>query len=300
MRLGIVASERPYAEHVLPIWEALHPNERAVCAESGAEPLTGYAASTWLAAAPRDLRSVYRWSKAPAAFMDHGTGLQWYGQAGRAAIGRAALIMAPNEFMAERYRDAFPKSEIVVIGTPKMDELATIGKHGGPPTLAVSFHWTGMRLSPAPMMRFEAELFDLAASDEIQLLGHAHPRIWPEARRWYLERGIEPVETFAEVVARADVYACDHSSTIYEWAALGRPAILLDVGETGVLRSTGLRYTTFADVGWHVTPGDLADVFAIALEFGPPEGAANVADFYPYIGESTDRALAALRGLDAA
>src|SRR5690606_11471308 len=40
--------------------------------------------------------------------------------------------------------------------------------------------------------------------------------------------GIEVVERFEEVVERADVYCCDASSTLYEFAALDRPVGVLN------------------------------------------------------------------------
>ena len=49
-----------------------------------------------------------------------------------------------------------------------------------------------------------------------------------EAIRFYEAHGIEYVPDFDDVLRRADVYACDNSSTLYEFASTGRPVVVLN------------------------------------------------------------------------
>ena len=135
----------------------------------------------------------------------------------------------------------------------------------------------------------------------MKLIGHAHPRVWAVAEKFYREVGIEPVQDFADVVSRAFVYVVDHSSTAYEWAALGRPVVLMDRGGTLAVPSpTGLRYEHHADIGPHVTPETLPEVAAAALDGDPEHSAERKAAteaLFPYLGCATERAVDVLRSL---
>lgn len=302
MKLGVAATSPAYRDHVTPIWSGLEPEERSwfLVDEERFGVHAPPAPTTWLTASTRDLRRVLReFHAGRLVYMDHGVGLQLLGAAGISQLRRASLILAPNEFTAAHHR-ASTAIPVEIIGTPKMDRLAQLPRSSSGPTIAVSFHWTSMsRLDPPPTVIFEQAIAELAAREDLTVIGHGHPRAWEQLRPWYLERGIEPVARFEDVVRRADVYACDHSSTIYEWAALGRAAILLDVPAT-VKRSSGLRYTDHADVGYHATPATLHWVVEHVFANGPPPEAGNVSiELFPYLGCATSRAIDVLRNHDA-
>lgn len=292
MRLCVFATRDPYREHVRPIWDALQFSEAAGFVHQ-AERLRHVDATVWLTAASRDYSQLR--GRTPSVLMEHGCGLQDYPAAELARLSRADLVLAPNEWVASRYRKAGAKVEIV--GTPKMDALSTI-EAPRTETVAVSFHWSGARMMRgSTLMQFRDELAVL--SSRFNLIGHAHPRIWGTARTFYESLGIPAVQSFSEVVKQADVYVCDHSSTIFEWCALGRPVVLLDrPGIRQQIRISGLRYSSHEAVGAHVGPGRLADAIDVAL-FGDPEHAearrAATAALFPHLGTSTQRALDVLR-----
>jgi UDP-N-acetylglucosamine:LPS N-acetylglucosamine transferase len=105
--------------------------------------------------------------------------------------------------------------------------------------------------------------------ERFRVLGHGHPRLYG-IERDYRRAGIEYVPEFADVCRRADVYVCDNSSTLYEFAATGRPVVVLN--GPGYRRDVhhGLRFWEAADVGIQVDhPRDLPDAVAEALSDPP-------------------------------
>lgn len=307
MRLGLQVSHRQYVDHMAPIWRALEHQERGevVIAPSGVEGYaaargltsSGRGADLWLSCALRDLRKVLG-RQLRAAYMEHGTGLQWYPSTGLRSISAADLVAAPNEFIARMYRREMPLQHVEVIGTPKLDELLEIPAESDGRTVAVSFHWTSMRRARIrPHERFEEAIVELAR--HYTVIGHGHPHVWGFLEGWWREHDIEPVADFSEVVRRADVYACDHSSTIYEWAAIGRPVVLLDhPGQASYPKvPSGLRYEHHADVGEHATEHTLAGAIdrAFSADAFTERREAITAELYPFLGKASERAVDVLR-----
>ncbi len=282
-----VATHDSYRQHLRPVYEA-----------TGGEWITTKAdlpesAEVWVTASARDFAEV---RKLPGrhVVMEHGVGLQWYSTQHLARFARADVIAAPNAYIADRYRTFDSRTRVEIVGTPKMDGLLEVPLESDGRTVAVSFHWTGMRSGRTIPRAFRDELRRLA--EHTTVLGHAHPRFFDLAAKFYVGLGIEPVADFTEVVRRADVYACDHSSTIYEWAALDRPVVLLERGGS-VPQSSGLRYTDHADVGPSATPDTLTEVALLSLG-GDPEHAdqraAATAELFPYLGHATANVVAIL------
>jgi hypothetical protein len=125
------------------------------------------------------------------------------------------------------------------------------------PTVAISFHWE-VRLYRESGSAFgyyrphvPAAVRDLRAAG-VTVLGHAHPRAARKLAPWWKSLGVEFVPTFAEVVERADLYAVDNSSTLYEFASLGRPVVVLNAPHYRRDVEHGLRFWSCADVGRQV------------------------------------------------
>jgi UDP-N-acetylglucosamine:LPS N-acetylglucosamine transferase len=107
-----------------------------------------------------------------------------------------------------------------------------------------------------------------------RVIGHGHPKgDWPaRLQRIYRRAGInEYVPDFDEVCRRADLYVCDNSSTLFEFAATGRPVLVLNHPDYRRHVEHGLRFWRAATVGIQVDqPHELLAAVARALE-DPPE-----------------------------
>ena len=265
--IRIVASELQYRDHLAPL-EGLGPD-------------------LVLVASTKDLRN-----NPGAVYMDHGCGLQWHGPRTLDSIRADARgVLAPNEYLAGRYAAAGIVAGVV--GTPKLDALLKVPRPSGP--VAISLHWTTVAYSRV-LGDYRGAFAELAA--RVEVIGHGHPRAWSKLRPYWEGLGVEPVADFAEVVRRAGTYVCNHGSTIYEWAALDRPVVLLEVpGQERLIRtSSGLRYTDHAWVGEHATPETLVDVVrdVRVRDVFARQRAAATAELYPYLGRSVERALEVL------
>lgn len=231
-----------------------------------------------------------------SVYMEHGVGLQWHGSRTLDNIRENAVgVMVPNGFIRDRF--ALEGIDAEVIGTPKLDVLSRIGyQQDGP--VAISFHWLSLYRSPI-LRDYQAAIADLAS--RYWVIGHGHPRARETLEPFWERMGIEYVPEFVDVVERASVYVCDHSSTIYEWAALDRPVVLMDYrGQQGFISvSSGIRYDRWADIGPHATPETLG--FAVDMAVEAPEGHAKARreatrSLYPYRGCAVPRTLEVLDG----
>ena len=210
-------------------------------------------------------------------FMEHG--------AGQAYTDRVALpghpsyaggkdredtiaFLVPNEYAARLWRKAYPDARVEVIGCPRLDTLPA--RQPGPgPVVAISFHWPAFTCPEAGTAfgYYKSALPSLAKA--FTTIGHAHPKAdW--GRRMaarYTEAGIPFVEDFDDVCRQADVYVVDNSSTLFEFAATGRPVVVLNSPEYRRNVNHGLRFWDAAQVGVNVDrAGDLNNGIALALE----------------------------------
>jgi CDP-glycerol:poly(glycerophosphate) glycerophosphotransferase len=208
------------------------------------------------------------------AIMEHGAGQSYGGRerSGRhgsyaGGLGRdASLFLHPGPHPAARDRAAYPDARVEVVGSPILDTLP--GREGAPgAVVAVSFHFNAT-IAPESRTAFPwvwAALSELAG--KVQLIGHAHPVHFQKMRRFYRMAGIEAVPEFSEVCRRADVYVCDNSSTIFAFAATGRPVVLLNPPWYDRNVDHGLRFWEASGVGVNCNnPADLLRCLSEALE----------------------------------
>lgn len=246
------------------------------------------------------------------AYMEHGAGQAYIGQRGMAArqasyaggIDRedTELFLVPNEYAANLWREAYPDARVEVIGSPRLDTLPArrIDPIAPAPTIAISFHWPAFVApeSDTALGHYLAALPDLA--NRFHLIGHAHPKgDWPQRMaRLYRRAGIEFVPDFDEVCRRADLYVCDNSSTIFEFASTGRPVVLLNSPYYRRDVHHGLRFWSAAHVGLQVDqPRDLVPTIARTLEdsgdlFAAREDALSIV--YAYRTGAAERAARAI------
>jgi hypothetical protein len=187
------------------------------------------------------------------------------------------LFLAPNEHAADRWRRAYPNAAVEVVGCARLDDLPARGP--GPITVAIGFHWNCFTFpeTRSTFAWYRNALREVAES--FNVIGHGHPRARDLPRK-YRGLGIEYVETFDEVCERADVYVCDNSSTLFEFAATGRNVVVLNAPWYRTSQHHGLRFWDAADVGPQVWQPDML-VGAIQRALSSP----------PAVVEARERAL---------
>lgn len=240
--------------------------------------------SVALVASYGDLAYARRRGYRRIVLMQHGAG-QSYGGDRRTAHHPAypggddnddvGLFIVPNQHAADRWRERYPAARVEVAGCPR---LAVLPRRAGSlgieaaavrePTVAVSFHWNYHGI---PEMRsafdwYRGGLAELAR--QYHVIGHAHPKR-RDLAAWYPAHGIEYVADFDEVLRRADVYVCDNSSSMFEFATTGRPVVVLSAPwyRRGVQH--GLRFWEASGVGVGCEqPAELGAAVQAALEDG--------------------------------
>lgn len=290
-RIAFFAGEGHFLDHLAPVWHELPLENRAGfhvktedllehALERGVDAVVGIpepGVVTYVAAIG-DLRRVTKSDRSRKIILaEHGAGQTYSSRhpsyAGGLGRENVILFVVPNMHAAKRNRARYPRTPNAVVGCPKLD-----GWHpeppAGPPVAVVSFHWR-CKVAPETDTAYDHFLPVLEQTrDEleragVELLAHAHPRLLPEAGPIFDELGLEVVHDFDEVVRRAHVYAVDNSSTLFEFAALDRPVVVLNSPRYRKGVEHGLRFWTCADVGPNVdNPARLAETILRSLEDG--------------------------------
>jgi hypothetical protein len=207
--------------------------------------------------------------------MQHGIG-QSYSDTNPAYPGgrdndAVGLFLVPGEQPAERWRNAYPRARVEVVGSPRLDDLPR--RSDGPVTVALTFHWRQGGNEKSTAFAFYRKVIPELA-EQFHLIGHGHPRA-TRLPRFYAKAGIEYVPSFEEVCRRADVLVFDNTSAGFEFAATGRPVVVLNSPEYRRRVNHGLRFWDAADVGVEVEcPADLGPAITRALELRTEDVAA--------------------------
>jgi hypothetical protein len=286
MPIDALGYEPQFLDHLAAVWMALPERGRFLTDPSLVEyargkgidaeglavdlrlPFIGKPDRKALVASYGDMKKGRRLGYGNFARFEHGIG-QNYGTkhpsyAGGADADDVSLFLVPNEYSGNLWHTVYPDVQVDVVGSPRLDGLPRRGSAGR--VVAVSWHW---RCDVAPETQpafphFARVLPELAR--RYTVLGHGHPRIIDDLAPYYVKAGIEVVRDFDEVCRRADLYACDNSSTMYEFASTGRPVLTLNA--PGYRRTVhfGLRFWDAADVGLQVDePAELIPAVAAAL-----------------------------------
>lgn len=322
--IDFAAAQRHYVDHLLPIWCALEPSERGefyvarTVADHlealGVTPTIGIGGARWrqglvVVASYPDLK---RTGGRPAALVEHGAG-QDYGDQNPSNPGgtnreNVRLFLCPSESVAERNRRAYPDAAVAVVGCPKLDAWHNLEpsdarvpacKGSGHPVVAVAFHWDNTQAPESrwALPHYLEQLSTLAR--RYSLIGHGHPRAWGHLQSIWRSLEVEPVAQFSEVLDRADLYVCDNSSTLYEFASTGRPVLCLNAPWYRRDVSHGLRFWDHPPGLQVDEPGELEAMVALALS-DPPEAreirARGVGHAYAFVdGRAAERSAQALR-----
>lgn len=302
MKVDFLASEVHYVEHMLPIYVAM-PEEARGEFIIGGRPEN-----------PDRLTVVsafgdYKLLKGPAVFMEHGCGLSYSNNhpsyAGAPDRENVALFLDVNERTRALNAAAHPHVKGVVVGDPKLDAWLARGPkaRGSRPTVAFSHHWD-CKVVPetrSAFPHFKMAYVRMARQRGLpfRMLGHGHPRAWQQLGRFWREIRIDAARFFSDVVSEADVYVCDNSSTIYEFAALDRPVVVLNAPFYRKNVNHGLRF-------WEHVPGEQVDepqrlsaAILRALRDDPfaEERRRAVDEVYPVRGNSAQVAADAICGI---
>lgn len=318
-----------YVAHLAPVWHALGPEHRGtwwgpsrVLAEARAH---GVAVTPGRPPLPRRRRPREREPRLvvvagqadvqlcaghPLALVEHGAG-QVYSEPDPSYSGgtrreAVVLFLCPSEVVAARNRARYPDATVAVVGSPRVDHLVSRFVKCEAAAVVLSFHWPA-NLGHSPeaswaLPHYEAALPQVVAELQAQgreVLGHGHPRYAGFFHTLWAKLGVEHVARFDEVCERAGLYVCDNSSTLYEFAALGRPVVVLN--SPRYRRDVDLwpRFWQCADVGLQVSePAELGPALGLALYDPPPVAgrrAEVVAEVYGQLdGRAAERAAHAL------
>jgi hypothetical protein len=269
--IDVLAAAPHYADHLAAVFGALPESERGAfvaprTAVADHVRSLGFSPSDrptpdnpMLVASWADLNTATAMGRTRVAIMEHGAGQSYAGRprlmaathgsyAGGQGRDAASLFLHPGPHPAERDRRAYPDAQVEVVGAPILDTLPDrVGDKGA--VVAISFHFNAS-IAPESKSAFTwIWPTILGLRDRFDLIGHAHPRVFDAMQRYYKRAGIEPVRSFSDVCRRADVYVCDNSSTLFAFAATGRPVVVLNPPWYSRDVDHGLRFWEAADVG---------------------------------------------------
>lgn len=249
--------------------------------------------------------------------MEHGTGHAFgksaYPNGRKGARDLVSLFLAPNEYTAQLIRSV-RQTPVEVIGTPKMDQwyarrffeesgsndlIAQMYKFSPerPPVIAIAFHWGERNANPPESGSAWEHYREIlpALAERYQLIGHGHPLAADFYQKEFERLGVEWISDFRDVLARADLYINDLSSTMYEFLVTGKPVIVLNAPWFRRSVHWGIRFWDYSNVGPNVeSPDELCAAIDRTLRhYGSTcaeERRQAVRDLYPYIGHSGKRA----------
>lgn len=285
MKLDLLATEPHFVDHLLPIWRALPVDVRGEFVtpsylsahrhHRGLPRNRPPAREAALVASWGDHKRARDMGFRHIARIEHGIG-QSFGTghpsyAGGRGCEDVELFLTPNDYAARLWQAAYPLARVAVVGCPKNDRLPSYVPTD-PITVAVSFHWDGRgHIAETGSAFADYAAAVLALRDRnYRLIMHGHPKGQAEYKRWALRHRIPFEPDFEAVQRNAALYVCDGVSTLYEFAATGRPVVVVNALAYRPHVNHGLRYWDAADVGIQVdSPAALGAAIDEALIDAP-------------------------------
>jgi hypothetical protein len=287
--VAFLARRQQFAEHLAPVWLALPEEARgpfivwgdatqAAAERMGVtvsrrrkrsdqryelEPMQG---QPIVVAGSHDMLKAYQVG-GQIALLTHGIGQSYSGRKDMAAhhVGSPGGLTR-NMVSLFLHPGGDP------VGSPMLDMLPRKPRTGAEPVIAVATHWCptmpvcpevhGALLCPHHGGWYGIHDALVALSRRYQVIGHGHPRLFEAGliQPMWEGMGIEVVESFDEVCRRADLLVADNTSVVYEFAATGRPVVLLDPPWYDRNVAHGLRFWVASHVGPQVSdPRSLTD-----------------------------------------
>lgn len=245
-RVDAFASLPHYEAHIKPIYDKLPEEIKGKFCRTPQEMYLSDSQHV-LVCSFADLRYINP-TKKTAILSEHGLGF-FYNEEHESYAGSRAgrhsviLKLSPNELNAAKERETIKKTPVVVVGVPKMDEwykerntfmdtfrdVVRTKKR----VVCISFHWD-CKVSPESRsaylsyVEFLERFKGMCDFKGVELIGHAHPKIMETMVPYYEKAGIPVEKDWNDVMRKADVYMCDNSSTIFEFAYLRKPVVLIN------------------------------------------------------------------------
>lgn len=265
--IDFYAKEPHFRDHMEPVFKKI--------TEAGYEAKwvqndVGSSARYAVVASSGDLERATR-DKKMVFFMEHGAGQSYNvrhtSYAGGPNRQNVCMFLSPGPHVTAQNLKFYPQTPYAAVGVPKLDKWHREMSPEPPdpkscPTVVFSFHWD-CHVCPETRSGFEhfkESILEInkmrlengdgeAVNGEFNLVGHAHPRIRKIVRAFCVEHGIPFLDNFEDVLDQADVYVCDNSSTIFEFASIGKPVVLLNPPMYRKSITHGLRFWEYADIG---------------------------------------------------
>lgn len=274
--IDLVATLPHYLAHLAPIWRALPDELRGTAYSPGTIPGLAPLPHAWATDRPvlvASFMDAQRVGARPTIYVEHGSGQTYRGDpagdhpsySGGPGHERAALFLSPNETVAARWRERYPATPSVAVGSPRLDEWHTSPRArpaGAPLTVAVTFHWECLLVpeTRSAWPHFDPVLPEFVARARARgwrVLGHGHPRLWGRIARRWAEIGVDHTAEFDVVLREADVLVVDNSSAAMEFASTGRPVVWLSAPWYRRDVDHGGRFWRWVEAGPHVTEPDV-------------------------------------------
>lgn len=299
-----LATEVHFADHLRPVYEALLAQGFDVRFHTSvgtlpAKPVIG------ICAGYGDLTRLRKAGRL-AVLLEHGAGQSYSSSHTSYAGGEkrhdVVGFLTPGPYATRSNRTNWPWTPCFEVGCPKLDRwLGHTPPERSKPLVVVSWHWDAP-VCPETMSawpEYRDAVLDIADRGEYDLAIHSHPRIADNVRPWARAHGLRWIETFEEVLAEANVYAVDNSSTLFEFAAVGRPVIALNSKHYRRDVHHGLRFWDEVGIGVHcLTPDQLHISILKAIPDPPAQRDAREASvrrvYGVPIGQATAKAAEAI------
>lgn len=317
MAVDAWASQPHYVDHLAPIWNALAPDVRGRFYVQPLRRLEAHArrygiqTHAGMPARVRDADPVLLAGGTECAYVrprrvvlvEHGAGQRYReldhpsysGGPGRANV---VLFCCTNDDVAAANAARYPDARAAVVGSPWIEHLAALSST--PADVVISRHHDPS-MPAAPEARSAWPHYMAAIEAGCRAHGwklHAHPRMAVSAQAWAHDRDIAFLGHFEHVVQTGYVYVCDNSSTLYAWAALDRPCVVLDAPWYRREVEHGLRFWEHADVGVRISEPDDLEAAVLVAAADPDEQAQRrrsiAAAVFPLVAGSAARAARAI------
>jgi len=327
MKFNFIASDRHYIDHMLPIWENLLPqymgffyiHESLVNYVKNVKNVRMYNKNSLKS----DLRFFYNMSSEKIytitatygdlelanigeknlILMEHGAG-QMYNACHPAWMrsnynSNTVLLLATNEILAKRFKEN-NNIPVEIVGCPKLDAMIFDNCIKND-KIAISFHYN-CQILPETQTAFKyyKDIIPKVAK-EFNLLGHGHPVHWNFMEKYYKDNKIKAIKNFEQIAKQVDIYIVDNSSTLFEFAALDKPVIVLNCPAYRKDVEHGMRFWEFADIGLQVNKSEelIPTIYETINKDPQRERRIEIVkEIYPYLGESVNRFIDVITNFD--